>query len=141
VSSGNGTSLRPSGWQRVLGVLNDRAWHSSHELATTCSVLTHSRIAECRGKGYTIESRRVPGEEGLRAFQYRLTETPGAGEPRDAHELCASDTTSDGSRGVEAAAVSSPAPGAPDTPERPSLEAGGSGAPVHTEQLTIEAVA
>lgn len=68
--------FRKPGWQRVAEHLADGEWHSSFELATQCSVMSHSRVAELRDKGYGVESKRVRGGEGLHAFAYRITSTP-----------------------------------------------------------------
>lgn len=71
---------RKPGWKRVAEHLADGEWHSSFELATQCSVMSHSRVAELRDKGYGVESKRVRGGEGLHAFAYRITSTPEAAE-------------------------------------------------------------
>lgn len=71
-------TLRVPGWKRVADRLADGQWHSSFELASQCSVMSHSRVAELRGKGYVIGTRRVSGAEGLHAFEYQLVSTPGA---------------------------------------------------------------
>lgn len=58
--------------ERVLARLSDHEWHSSHELTHELQVMTHSRISDLRGQGHVIEKRTVPGETGLRAYEYRL---------------------------------------------------------------------
>lgn len=78
-------TVRKPGWQRVADRLADGQWHSSWELATECSVMSHCRISDLRkDHGYVIESRRVSGAEGLHAFEYRLVSTPEAGGDRRA---------------------------------------------------------
>lgn len=61
---------------RILNLLADRQWHTSHEIQVGLQVMAHSRLAEMRDRGYRFEQRRVPGATGLRQFEYRLTVVP-----------------------------------------------------------------
>ena len=61
--------------QRVLEALQDAngAWVTSEQLYRRLGgMVLHSRIAELRKRGHTIEGRHVPGETGAAGYEYRL---------------------------------------------------------------------
>ena len=59
--------------ERILGVLSDYQWHTTADLYRRLGgMILHSRIAELRKRGHTIEGRHVPGETGAAGYEYRL---------------------------------------------------------------------
>lgn len=48
---------RPTHCQRVYDLLSDGQWHTHHE-GYALGVILHSRVADLRKKGHTIEHRR-----------------------------------------------------------------------------------
>lgn len=66
----------------ILDVLGDGEEHSLAEILRRsmdergCGLTTHSRVADLRKKGYTIEHLTVPGAERGHAHSYRLVSAP-----------------------------------------------------------------
>lgn len=68
-----------SGVERILAELADGEWHTSHDLYWKCGpLILHSRIADARKQGHTIEGRHVPGNTGTYGYEYRLLSAGGA---------------------------------------------------------------
>lgn len=62
-------ALNPSQCDRILLILNDRAWHPHRDFYGFC--VLHSRISDLRKRGYVIEMKREAG-----AYWYRLVSAP-----------------------------------------------------------------
>ncbi len=59
--------------QRILDVLHDGQWHTTHDLYIEVGpMILHSRISDLRAKGHNVEGRHVPGKTGADGYQYRL---------------------------------------------------------------------
>ena len=67
-----------TGCDRILARLQDGPATAAELYATTYSVV-HSRIAELRRRGHTIECERIEGETGARSYLYRLLGEEGTG--------------------------------------------------------------
>ena len=63
--------------ERVLELLSDGREHSHHELYAL-NVVAHSRVAELRKRGYTINQRRVVGSDGEPDYLYSLCDARAA---------------------------------------------------------------
>jgi hypothetical protein len=66
---GQGGIVKTPDWKRLLGRLEDGDWHSSAELYRM-NMIVHSRMADLRKMGHTIE-KRITGH-GPHHIQYRL---------------------------------------------------------------------
>lgn len=66
----------PTHAERLSYILEDGEWHTSAELYRRSMSIVHSRIADLRRRGWTIECERVAGAEGAKAYRYRATGRP-----------------------------------------------------------------